>query len=174
MSDKALIEQTLAGDKKAFEQLYEQYVRLVRAVCFDATGDFAAAQDLAQEVFLRAYSKLSTIKNKDAFGAWVTGIARLAGKEWRRKKGRDRHEFADTLPETLADPEPDQDERIYCMRKAMLELPENERLALHAFYLCGQSATEARKTLELSQSGFYKLLDRAREHLGRAIKANQG
>ena len=50
--------------------------------------------------------------------------------------------------------------------QAMLaELPEQERLALHIHYLCGEPVEVARRTLNLSSSGFYKLLDRARQHL---------
>jgi RNA polymerase sigma-70 factor (ECF subfamily) len=174
MSDKELVEQTLNGDKTAFEDLYDKYARLVRAICYDATADMNAAQDLGQEVFLRAYRRLHTIQNADNFGAWVSGIARLAGKEWRRKKGRDRHEFDENISETPARPLDEEDERLGIMRQAMGELNDDERFALHAFYLCGQSATQARLTLEMSQSGFYKLLERARGNLGRAVKARQG
>lgn len=175
MSDRPLVERTLAGDKLAFEALYDKYGRLVRAICYDATREMTAAQDLGQEVFLRAYTKLPTMKNSDNFGGWVCGIARLAGKEWRRKKGRDRHEFNENLAAIAPAPaiEDEEDERLNVMRDAMGELDEQERFALHAFYLQGQSAMEARMTMDLSQSGFYKLLDRARSNLGRAIKSRQ-
>ena len=174
MSDRELIERTLAGDKVAFGELYDEYARLVRSVCYSATGELNAAQDLAQEVFLRAYTKLQTIKNPDNFGAWVCGIARFAGKEWRRKKGRDKHEFDENLPQTAsAAEETSEDERLSLMREAMADLDEQERFALNAFYLRGQSATEARTVMELSQSGFYKLLDRARANLGKAIRQRQ-
>lgn len=174
MSDQDLVERTLAGDKVAFGELYDQYARLVRSICYDATGELNAAQDLAQEVFLRAYTKLPTIKNPDNFGAWVCGIARFAGKEWRRKKGRDKHEFDENLPQTVSAEEPlVEDDRLGLMREAMTDLDEQERFALNAFYLRGKSATEARTVMELSQSGFYKLLDRARTKLGKAIQQRQ-
>ena len=44
-------------------------------------------------------------------------------------------------------------------------LPEKERLALHAFYLQEQSAEDARRTVGLSRSGFYRALERARKQL---------
>ena len=170
MSVEELVERTIAGDEHAFEGLYDKYAPLTRAVCFDTTRDLPAAQDLAQDVFLRAYTKLSTLDSPAKFGNWITGIAKLSGREWLRKKGRDRHEFDDTLTVTLAAiSEPDEDERIDFLQEAMEELEENERLALHAFYLQGQSAEAARMLLEMSLSGFYKLLDRARQKLERAI-----
>lgn len=173
MPDRDLVERTLGGDKVAFGKLYDEYARLVRSICYDATGELNAAQDLAQEVFLRAYTKLPTIKNRDNFGAWVCGIARFAGKEWRRKKGRDKHEFDENLPQTASAEEVTEDDRLSLMREAMTDLDEQERFALNAFYLRGQSATEARNVMELSQSGFYKLLDRARTKLGKAIRQRQ-
>lgn len=169
MSDKELVERTIAGDKSAFECLYDKYAPLIRAVCFDTTRELSTAQDLAQEVFLRAYTKLTTLDCPSKFGSWITGIAKLAGKEWLRKKGRDRHEFDDKLTLTLAIPESDEDERLTLLREAMADLEEQERLALHAFYLQGKSAEAARMLLEMSLSGFYKLLDRARHKLERGI-----
>jgi RNA polymerase sigma-70 factor (ECF subfamily) len=44
-------------------------------------------------------------------------------------------------------------------------LPERERMAVHIHYLCGEPAEVARHALGLSQSGFYKLLERARGRL---------
>ncbi len=67
-SDKTLIEAVLAGDKAAYEKLYDRYAPLVRAVCYDYTGNLADAQDLAQDVFMRAYEKLDRLRNPDSFG----------------------------------------------------------------------------------------------------------
>lgn len=49
-------------------------------------------------------------------------------------------------------------------------LEENERLALHAFYLQGKSVEEARRMTGFSHSGFYKLLDRAHTKLQRQLE----
>ena len=57
------------------------------------------------------------------------------------------------------------DERMAMLLKAIALLPEKERLALHAFYLQGQNAEEARALLGLSRSGFYRVLSSACERL---------
>ena len=59
------------------------------------------------------------------------------------------------------------------LREAILKLPDDERFALHLFYLEEQPAAIARECLGLSQSGFYKLLERAREHAGAIMRRNQ-
>jgi len=169
LSDKELVERTIAGDKRAFECLYDKYAPLIRAVCFDTTRELPSAQDLAQEVFFRAYTKLSTLDYPANFGGWLAGVAKHTCLEWRRKKSRDRHKFNDTLPVTLAISQPVEDERLTLLQEAMKDLSEHERIALHAFYLQGKSAEAARSLLRMSLSGFYKLLDRARHKLERGI-----
>lgn len=74
-SDKALVLAVFAGDKAAYETLYDRYAPLVRAVCYDMTGNLADAQDLAQDVFMRAYEKLDRLRDPELFGRWVVGIA---------------------------------------------------------------------------------------------------
>jgi len=49
-SDKTLIKAVLAGEKAAYERLYDCYAPLIRAVCYDTTANLADAQDLAQDV----------------------------------------------------------------------------------------------------------------------------
>jgi len=84
-----LVRAVLAGQRAAYEKLYDRYASLVRAVCYDTTRNLADAQDLAQDVFLRAYEKLAQLRDPDRFGNWLVAIARLRSREWRRKKLRD-------------------------------------------------------------------------------------
>ena len=168
VSDRELVEQTIAGDQSAFSVLYDKYAPLVRAICFAATGELNSAQDLAQEVFIRAYTRLSTVEDAGKFGAWVAGIARLSGKEWRRKQGRDRLEFKEEMTNAFA-ADSESDERLAVIHEAMSDLDEHERFALDAYYLQEQSVKSAREILQMSQSGFYKLLERSKKKLGRAI-----
>lgn len=56
-------------------------------------------------------------------------------------------------------------ERLELLSRAMDQLPDNERLALHLYYLEADPVTAASVALGVSRSGFYKLLTRARERL---------
>jgi hypothetical protein len=58
LDDADLVRRTLRGDRETFADLYDRYARLVRAFCWDATRDLPQAQDLTQEVFLRAFQRL--------------------------------------------------------------------------------------------------------------------
>ena len=175
MSDRVLVERTLSGDKTAFEELYDQYAKLIRAICFDSTGELATAQDLSQEVFFRAYQRLHTLRDRDNFVHWLRGIAKVTCREWKRKQFRDKHEFGEISGRIEpATPPNGEDDRFASIHQAMKRLSERERLALHAFYLSGQSAADTRKILNLSQSGFYKLLGQARDKLRKRIHTEEG
>ncbi len=89
-TDETLVLGTLNGDQAAFAQLYDQRARLIRAICYDEKLDPESAADLAQEVFLRAYKKLGTLREPGKFAAWLVGIARQVCREWRRRRSRER------------------------------------------------------------------------------------
>jgi RNA polymerase sigma-70 factor (ECF subfamily) len=164
-SDKTLVEAVLAGDKAAYEKLYDRYAPLVRAVCYDYTGNLADAQDLAQDVFMRAYEKLDRLRKRDNFGKWLVGIARHRCQEWRRRKCRNQNNNSRHNDVQAAAPEKPDDGRIELLREMITTLPEKERLALHTFYLQGNSANDVRRIMGLSRSGFYRVLERARKRL---------
>jgi RNA polymerase sigma-70 factor (ECF subfamily) len=172
-SDKTLIRALFAGDKAAYEKLYDRYAPLVRAVCYDTTGNLTDAQDLTQDVFMRAYEKLEYLRNLESFGKWLIGIARLRCKEWRRQRLRSQNKNVGLNNAKAVVPNPSDNSRIELLQKMITTLPEKERLALHTFYLQGNSIEAARRILGLSRSGFYRVLERARKRLERLLIAEQ-
>jgi len=172
-SDKTLIRALFAGDKAAYEKLYDRHAPLVRAVCYDTTGNLADAQDLAQDIFMRAYEKLDRLRDPARFGKWLVGIARLRCKEWRRQRLRSQNKNVGLNDAQAAAPDPPDDSRIELLREMITTLPEKERLALHTFYLQGSSADNARRIMGLSRSGFYRVLERARKRLEQLLIQEQ-
>ncbi len=172
VSDNTLVNGVLSGDREAFAELYNRHARLIRAVCYDATRELACAADLTQDVFLRAFRGLSELRDPARFAPWLLGIARQVCREWRRAQGRQRRaigvlRLAPTAT-AVEEASPDAD-CIHALREAITQLSEKERLALHAFYLVQLDAEQARGILELSRSGFYRVLTRARRRLRRVL-----
>ncbi len=164
-SDKMLVRAVFAGDKAAYGKLYDRYAPLVRAVCYDEAGNLADAQDLAQDVFMRAHENLDNLRDPDRFGKWLVGIARFRCKEWRRRSSQ--HRGANVALDDVQPiaPDPQDNGRLERLRRTIAMLPEKERLALHTFYLQGRSADDARRTMGLSRSGFYRAVERGRKQL---------
>jgi RNA polymerase sigma-70 factor (ECF subfamily) len=173
--DQDLVQAVLDGRIEAYADLYDHHAPLIRAICHDWTQSLADAQDLAQEVFLRAYRKLHELRDPQRFGAWLVGIARRVCKEWRRSRARDRHRYVGLEPDRRCQPDcpPPGDESLLRLQDAIARLPEKERLAIHLAYLKEQPAEEARHVLGLSRSGFYRVLQRARKRLESALRERQ-
>jgi len=173
LSEEELVRAVLAGDKAAYGILYDRFAPIVRAVCHDWTRNLADAQDLAQDVFLRAYQRLGELRKPESFGPWIIGIARRRCLEWRRQKIRQQRRRG----VLQADPGVGEGVSEHSENGQLLTLiatlGEDERLALHAFYLQDKSAEQARRIMGLSRSGFYKLLDRARTKLRRQLEQDQ-
>ena len=164
-SDRELVQAVINGSKSAYGQLYDRYAPLVRAICYDHTRHLADAQDLAQDVFLRAYERLDSLRQPDSFGRWLVGIARLRCREWRRQRHREQRRQQANQEAAPTGPAWQNDGPLEALRHRVAQLPEKERLALHTFYLQGNSAEEARRIMGLSRSGFYRVLERGRKRL---------
>jgi RNA polymerase sigma-70 factor, ECF subfamily len=63
------------GETAAFEQLYREHVGRVHALCLRLSGDPARAEELTQDVFVRAWEKLGSFQGKSAFGTWLHRLA---------------------------------------------------------------------------------------------------
>ncbi|HKH91294.1 MAG TPA: sigma-70 family RNA polymerase sigma factor [Gemmatimonadaceae bacterium] len=86
-SSAALVRAAQDGDRQAFETLYDRYVRLVHAVLL-GTLDSEDASDVAQDVFFRAWQQLNQLRDPEAFGPWLTTIARNAARMRHRAEPR--------------------------------------------------------------------------------------
>jgi len=169
-TDGTLVCGVLSGDREAFAELYDRRARLIRAICFNATGNLDTADELTQEVFYRAYAKLRALRDSSRFGPWLVGIAQRVCREWQRGKLRAMRRMKpllDAAPTSTEDDLPD--DRVDWLRDAMATLPERERLAVQAFYLSGLDAEEARTVLGLSKPTFYRVLAKARSRLKRMM-----
>lgn len=86
--DSGLIALARNGDRSAFERLYRRYVGRVHGLCRRLTGHAAEAEDMTQEVFVRAWQKLATFEGRSPFAAWLRRIAINVVISERRARGR--------------------------------------------------------------------------------------
>lgn len=172
VTDAILVEKVRNGDQDAFGELYDKYAALVRMISQQSEFDPLAAQDLTQEVFIRAYTKLDKLQDSDKFASWLCSIARNVGREYRRTKARDRHvAFGAEAPE-VEDTTNEKTDQFAALRNAMAKLSEDERLALDVHYLQEKEAgnEKGHEILEMSRSSYYRLVEKAKEHLGKILE----
>ena len=63
------------GDRRAFERLYRANVERVFSLCVRMAGDWNRAEELTQDVFVRAWEKLNTFRGESAFSTWIHRLA---------------------------------------------------------------------------------------------------
>lgn len=89
ITDEQLVVRCLAGDGAAFAEMHTRYAPRVAAYFLRSGFEGNLAQDLTQDVFLRAYQSLRTFdSSRGALGTWIGAIARnVARGKWRGRKG---------------------------------------------------------------------------------------
>ncbi|MEA2005391.1 MAG: RNA polymerase sigma factor, partial [Acidobacteriota bacterium] len=85
MEEKELIQLSQQGNDEAFEALVKKYQRKVFQLAFSITQDRTNADDIAQEVFLKAYIYLPKFKFKSSLGTWLYQITVNHVKDYFRK-----------------------------------------------------------------------------------------
>lgn len=82
--DAVLVRAAQEGDRASFGRLYERYARMVHGVLL-AKVPPDDVDDLVQDVFLKALSRLRTLREAASFGAWLAAIARNRGNDYHRR-----------------------------------------------------------------------------------------
>jgi RNA polymerase sigma-70 factor (ECF subfamily) len=90
-SSADLVSRACRGDHDAFRMIFERYSRPVLSFIYDQIGDRDAAEELAQETFVRAYRSLKSLREETKLSTWLFGIAKNVARESIRSKVRDRH-----------------------------------------------------------------------------------
>ena len=83
-----LVRRAQAGDRAAFQRLYEDHVGRVYALCVRLTGDPEDAMERTQDVFVRAWGKLNSFRGEAAFATWLHRLAVNVVLMDRRSAGR--------------------------------------------------------------------------------------
>jgi RNA polymerase sigma-70 factor (ECF subfamily) len=165
VNDAQLVSRALDGNTQAFAMLFDRYARLVRALAWDAGHDWATVQDLTQECFLRAYRRLASLRQRERFRYWLTGIARRVVRERRRRVHEPLpQEIAMARSDTQALDDNDEITRVLGL---VARLPGPERLAIRCFFLNERNIADTAQCLDLSRSGAYEVIKRACSRLAR-------
>ena len=130
--EREAIEACRRGEREAFDHLVERYQRDVYRLCYRYVNDHEDANDLAQEVFIKAWRAIGRFRADSSFSTWLYRIAVNACLNFRAL----RRPITQELPETLADPVPlaaarvESDDEARRVRAAVGRLPEKQRATL--------------------------------------------
>jgi len=149
---------------------------MVHAYAYYKVGDDQDAQDIAQEVFIKAYSKLGQLKWPHRFQSWLYSIVANECKMWLRKRSKEREQEvpledvpADELSGLAMRPHHDEDMEE-TVTVAMESLPADSQLALSLYYMSNLSIKEIAYFLGTSPGNVKVKLHRARKQLGERLE----
>ena len=172
--DGYIIDKCLNGDPAAFGLLVDKYKASIYALAYAKLGNFHDAEDLTQEVFLKAYQKLATLKRWDKFLAWLYAITSNLCKNFLRSKSShpDREYLTDQGKERLEDLSMGvyrEGRMCESLHEALASLPETHRQVLTLYYLGGMSCKAIAEFLGTSPHAIEMRLSRARSKLKAAL-----
>ena len=176
-TEAALLARAKAGDVGAFEQLSAAYADRLYMLLLRLLGDRAEAEDVAQEVMLRAWQGISRFQGRSSYFTWLYRIAvneanRALDKRSRRPPGLSLGPEELQLPDAPAlEParQAEANELRQALARALAELPPPLRTAIVLRDVEGLSTEEAAEIAGVGQAAFKSRLHQARLRVRTAI-----
>ena len=168
--DGHFIQKCLDGEPAAFGFLVDKYRSCVYSLAYAKLGNFHDAEDIAQEVFIKAYQKLHALKRSDKFRPWLYAItSNLCTDFLRSRSSRPESAYLEDVDEAILE-EPSMEAYQNQLRRkvihaALKELPEIYRQVLTLYYLGGMNNREIAEFLGTSKNTIESRLKRARAKL---------
>lgn len=171
--DEVLVAAAQAGSSEAFSQLVQRHQQALRAFLRRACGNWAQADDLAQETFLAAWSRIERLKTGASVRAWLCGIGYNKHLSAVRSGSRDRVRDASYEADREAVLEADVADRM-ALEAAMSELPPEQRACVALCLAADFSHAEASEALSLPLGTVKSHVTRGRARLLQALGGPDG
>jgi RNA polymerase sigma-70 factor (ECF subfamily) len=162
---EGLVAGAKAGNFSAFEALYNRHAGRIYAICLRMTADPALAEELTQEAFVRAWSKLRTFRGQSGFYAWLRRLTVnvvISERRSRARKPADQIELEHSAP--AAEPGSAID-----LDAAIAKLPDRARAVFVLYDIEGYRHEEIAAMLDIAPGTSKAQLHRARKLLREAL-----
>ena len=165
-----------AGDRGAFERVYREHVNRVFSLCARMSGDRTRAEELTQDVFVRAWEKLTLFRGESSFSTWLHRLTVNVVLNARKTDGRQRARIEepgddddgiDSLPGTIGSPLAPGD--LLDLEEAVTKLPPGARRVFVLHDVQGYKHEEIAEMLGVTSGATKAQLHRARLLLREAL-----
>lgn len=177
MEDRKLVELAQEGSEEAFSELVKVYQSKVFSMALSFTRDRETADDLSQEIFLKAYLALPKFRFGSEFGTWLYRVAMNHVRDFLRKKGRVKVVSLEEIGEIPVSDDgvgkgekEREEERTKRLLHAHVEtLPPKYRIVLTLRDIQGLPYDEISRVLKVSPGTVDSRLHRARKMLRKKL-----
>jgi RNA polymerase sigma-70 factor (ECF subfamily) len=139
------------------QMLVHKYASAILGLCIAHTKNFHDSEDITQEVFLRAFTKINSLRDAGRARPWLLQIARRMCIDYHRKRPA-----AQAIPEDIPAPSETGYEHFERLYEAISKLPDSYREPITLYYLDGRNCTGVAQFLGLSEDAVRSRLVRAR------------
>lgn len=180
-TDEDLARCVAAGQVEVFAELYSRYYARTLRLAWAMTGQRDAAEELTQEIFLRAWQKVGQFRGESSFSTWFYRLATRCCLTWRQRAPKRIYETLDELEQTphataMKQPEANlrQQELQNEVQRALLSLKPEWRLVVILKDIEELSYDEIAERLNCSQGTVASRLSRARQMLAQKLHHLRG
>src|SRR6185503_6827209 len=173
-----------AGQGEVFAQLYERYYLRAYRLAYGMTGQREAAEDLTQEIFLRAYQKLGQFKGQSRFATWFYRLTVNRCLQHRQRAQKSIEEAVEDLERAMPSQRDElvreaetalfQQQAQALIHKALLSLKPDLRMAVILRSLEGLSYEEIAERMNCSVGTVGTRLHRAHKLLAQKLATLRG
>jgi RNA polymerase sigma-70 factor (ECF subfamily) len=170
--DNEYIAKVLSGNVSAYASLVAKHKNLVFSIVLKIVNNREDAEEISQDVFLKAYQSLSTFEKKSKFSTWLYRIAYNAAISKTRKKKIEMVAIEETVITNYSTDqiernmsELDENDQQLILEKALKRLPDDDNLLITLFYKNENSIEDISEITGLSVSNVKVRLHRIRKKL---------
>jgi RNA polymerase sigma-70 factor (ECF subfamily) len=179
---KFLIDKCRLQDSKAQMEIYRLYYKAMFNVAFRIVNQWADAEDVMQEAFIKAFKNIGQFKEDSSFGAWLRRIVINESLRWinaQKKSYRDylKEEEIEEMEEYIYEEEPNcNPEQIKAEKviQAMTKLNERYRIVLSLHLIEGFDYEELQQILKINHGNIRTIVSRAKKKLKQILKHEYG
>jgi RNA polymerase sigma-70 factor (ECF subfamily) len=171
-SDSFYIDKVLENDISAYSSLIDKHKEMVFTVAYRILRNREDAEEIAQDVFIKAYQSLRTFKKESKFSTWLYRIAFNAAVSRTRKKKLETIDLDQTIAENFSTEavkedvnKLDFDEQKILINKVLDKLNEEDSLLITLYYFDENSVEDIAHITGLSQANVKVKLHRIRKKL---------
>jgi RNA polymerase sigma-70 factor (ECF subfamily) len=184
-TDAEIVRRLRSGDRESFGHLVQAYQARLFGLVLMMVRQPAAAEEVTQDAFVRAYTHLGQYDEHRPFYPWLASIAVRLAQNWLLRHGRTRRREGAPLDEAKEPGEMSSsltslltDERSRALWRAVSALPSGERTVVFLYYRDEMAVSDVARALGVTSGTVKTLLFRARRHLrerlGAAMPIRQG
>ena len=176
---ETLIQRCLRGDQLAWELIVRQYWRKVFNIAYKFVGKHDAAEDLAQDIFLKIFKSLNTFDRRANFQTWLISVSRNLCIDHYRSVRKERetidrdidpNELSPASHEISPMAHLEQRDRVVLLRHALAELPDTLKTAVLMRDIQEMTYQEIADRLKLPEGTVKSRINRGRTELARHVK----